>query len=517
MATPAARPGGEGQDGAGHADLRGARGQDPEPLPRQGHRIPPAQPPDRRRAHCDVHRLSVVPRDPPQRAGPLVADRGPQHRRLRRAADQRPRCVHSPAGRAECQADDRPADGRARPLRRDRPRVSHPRQAVVDAVGRRGPADEDGPPPRLEPDRRDLRLRRAHDRPPRPRRPADERAAPAAPGQGQHGPRGRARPGGHPDRGPRRRHGAGCGHPRRAGGVPRAVRGPGGIRHADRTPPRGAADAQGDRSPSARRAPDPECPVAQPTRRLGRRPARRARHGHRGGGIGQELAHPRLPAQNRPAGRADRPVGDPRFAPVEPGDVHRHPRSDPQGLRGGQRGQAGPVQRELRGRLSGLRGPRRDLHGPRVHGRGRLGLRGVRGPPVHRRGPRLPAARQEHRRRLRDVGRGGAGLLRRAPGPDDARSARDRRARLHHAGPDAEHAVGRRAPAAQARGRDVRRRRRLRARRADVRAPHARRRQPHRAARSARGRRPNRDRDRAQPRRRRPGRLGHRPGSWGRP
>ena len=56
-----------------------------------------------------------------------------------------------------------------------RPDVARPR--VGDAVGRRGAAGEDGAPPRLEPDRRHLCLRRADDRPAPARRRARQPAA----------------------------------------------------------------------------------------------------------------------------------------------------------------------------------------------------------------------------------------------------------------------------------------------------------------------------------------------------
>ena len=80
----------------------------------------------------------------------------------------------------------------ARLVRRDRARLPQPGPAVGHAVRRRGPADEDDPPPRVVADRRHLRLRRADDRAPPARHPADERAAPPAPRQGQHRPRRRA-------------------------------------------------------------------------------------------------------------------------------------------------------------------------------------------------------------------------------------------------------------------------------------------------------------------------------------
>jgi excinuclease UvrABC ATPase subunit len=99
---------------------------------------------------------------------------------------------------------------------------------------------------------------------------------------------------------------------------------------------------------------------------------------HRGGGLGQELAHPRL--RVRPGrGGGGRPGADPRLATKQPGDVHRPARPDPQGVREGQRRQARAVQRQLRGRLSRLQRRRRHLHRPGDDGRRRHHLRGVRG------------------------------------------------------------------------------------------------------------------------------------------
>ena len=77
--------------------------------------------------------------------------------------------------------------------------------AVGHAVGRRGPAHQDDPPPRLVAHRRDLRLRRADGRPAPARHPADERPAAGAARQGQHGARRGARAGDDRDRRPRRR------------------------------------------------------------------------------------------------------------------------------------------------------------------------------------------------------------------------------------------------------------------------------------------------------------------------
>ena len=64
-------------------------------------------------------------------------------------------------------------------------------------------------------------------------------------------------------------------------------------------------------------------------------------------------------------GGVGRPDPDPRLAAEQPGDVHRSAGADPQGVREGQRREARPVQRQLRGRLSDLQRRRGDLHRPR--------------------------------------------------------------------------------------------------------------------------------------------------------
>ncbi len=66
-----------------------------------------------------------------------------------------------------------------------------------------------------------------------------------------------------------------------------------------------------------------------------------------------------------------RPRRDPRLATQQPGDVHRTARPDPQGVREGQRREAGAVQRQLRGRLPHLRRRRGRLHRPGDDGRRR--------------------------------------------------------------------------------------------------------------------------------------------------
>ena len=64
----------------------------------------------------------------------------------------------------------------------------------------------------------------------------------------------------------------------------------------------------------------------------------------------------------------DRPGRDQGVAPEQPGDVHRTAGADPQGVRQGQRREAGAVQLQLRGRLPGVQRRRRDLHRARRDG-----------------------------------------------------------------------------------------------------------------------------------------------------
>ena len=219
----------------------------------------------------------------------------------------------------------------------------------------------------------------------------------------------------------------------------------------------------------------------------------------------------------RPRRRGDgRPGRDPRLAAEQPGDLHRAARPDPQGVREGQRRQAGAVQRQLRGRLPQLQRRRRHLHRPGDHGRRRHHLRGVRGQAVRRVGARVHVRRQGHQRGARDVGDRGRGVLRRRRGAhagraQDPRAARRRRARLPHHRPAAHHAVRRRAAAAQAGHPHGREGRRLRPRRADHRPAPRRRRAAARPARPARRLRQVGHRHRAPPGGHGARRLDHRP------
>ena len=77
----------------------------------------------------------------------------------------------------------------------------------------------------------------------------------------------------------------------------------------------------------------------------------------------QELAGARVGPGRRERG-VGRPGRHPRLTPQQPGDVHRTPRTDPQGVRQGQRCEAGPVQRQLRGCVPHVQRRRRHLHRP---------------------------------------------------------------------------------------------------------------------------------------------------------
>ena len=128
-------------------------------------------------------------------------------------------------------------------------------------------------------------------------------------------------------------------------------------------------------------------------------------------GFGQEFADRRLGGQARRRG-VDRPGRDQGLAAQQPGDLHRPARSDPQGVREGQRREAGAVQRQLRGRVPELQRRRGGLHGPGDDGGCLDALRGVRGQTLPGRGPRVQVRRPRHQRGARHVGRRGRGVLR---------------------------------------------------------------------------------------------------------
>ena len=267
-------------------------------------------------------RLPRVRRDTAQRGRPLLEDRGHQHRRRLRHADQRPGRLGARPRRAVGRAVARSTAAEPRVVRGDRPGLPLARPSDGHAVRRRGTAHQADPPPRLVAHRRDLRVRRADDRAAPARHPADERPAAAVARQGQHRAGRRAQAGGDRHRRPRRRSRPRRRHRRWRGGVRGHRRRAAGQRHADRAAPGRpglpeavGADTVGSAGGARRRRP-------QPAGRRRRHPARRAGGGDRRGRVGQELTDPRLGvgAGRRGRGRPDR---DPRLAPEQPGDLHR--------------------------------------------------------------------------------------------------------------------------------------------------------------------------------------------------
>ena len=227
-----------------------------------------------------------------------------------------------------------------------------PRPPRRHAVRGRGPAHQDDPPPRVLAHRRHLRLRRADDRAAPARHRADERPAAAAARQGQHRAGRGAQAGDDRDRRPRRR--------------PRArVPAPPAARSASRAPSTGCGGATPPPVATSTTGPASRSPCATS---VGRPRGRGARRTHNlqdvdvdiplgmlcvitgVAGLGQELADPRLGRRPRRRG-GGRPGRDQGFAPQQPRDVHRAARADPQGVRQGQRRQAGAVQLQLRGRV----------------------------------------------------------------------------------------------------------------------------------------------------------------------
>ena len=149
-----------------------------------------------------------------------------------------------------------------------------------------------------------------------------------------------------------------------------------GLRGATRSPVAISTTGPASRSRCARLPARSRCAAhqrPQPAGRERRYPARGALCDHRGGRLRQELADPRLSRRARGRG-GDRPGRDPRLAPEQPGDVHRPARTDPQGVREGQRREAGTLQLQLRGRLPELQRRGRHLHRAGHHEHRRIHL-----------------------------------------------------------------------------------------------------------------------------------------------
>ncbi len=353
--------------GRGHQPhLRRDHPQDPEVDAVQGPRGDAAARASVRRAGGDLPDLPGLRRHPADPGGAVVEGQRQEHRRPVRDADQRPGRLGARPRRAVGGPAARRAAAPARLVRRDRPGLPLAGPARGHAVRRRGAAHQDDPAPRLVADRRHLRLRRAHDRPAPARHRADEPPAAAAARQGQHRARRRAQAGDHRHRRPRDRPRPGSGHRGRRGLLRGHAGRAAGERHHHRPAPRRPGQAQGvgarvvGRPRGARRL------DAQPAGRRRRHPARRALRADRRRRLRQELAGDRL---GRSAGTASSSVDQgaiKRLAAQQPRDVHRAARADPQGVRQGQRRQAGAVQLQLRGRLLHLQRRRRDLHRARA-------------------------------------------------------------------------------------------------------------------------------------------------------
>ena len=159
-------------------------------------------------------------------------------------------------------------------------------------------------------------------------------------------------------------------------------------------------------------------------------------------------------------GDRDRPVADRPDAALEPRDLHRPVLARARALLAHARGaharlHAGPLLVQRQGRpLRGVRGRRDDPHRDALPAGRVRAVRGLQGQALQPRDARHPLQGRVDRGRARDVGRGGARVLRQgAQAPPAAADAARRRARLRQARPALDDALGRRGTAHQARGR----------------------------------------------------------------
>ena len=285
-------------------------------------------------------RLPRMPRPAPQPQRAQRVRRRCQPAQPDRAADRPFPGVLRPARTGRLarrdRGQDRQGDSRAPALPgRRRPRLPHPRPPGRFAVRRRGAAHPLGFADRRRSGRRDVRARRALDRPApaRQRTPARHAAAPARPRQ--HGDRGRARRGRDPPRRPHRRHRPRRRRARRRGGRRGRHRGDPRLgAFADRAIPVGSAQHRGAGATSPTR-PGAHAEAARRLRQQpqGRRPrnsGRPVRLRDRRVRIGQihpDQRHPATPRRRRTQRRQRETGAVPRGA--GPGTVRQDRRHRP--------------------------------------------------------------------------------------------------------------------------------------------------------------------------------------------
>ena len=227
-------------------------------------------------------------------------------------------------------------------------------------------------------------------------------------------------------------------------------------RHPHRPASRRPGRPQDDGAGADRRAGDPRREHPQPAGRRRRHPARRARRRHRRRRLRQELARSTGRCRGRDGVVVVDQGADPRLATQQPRDLHRAAGADPQGVRQGQRREAGALQRQLRGRLPELQRGRCHLHRSGDDGRG--GDAPARCARESGSTPRCwstTSAASDISEVLAMSVTEAAEFFGDGRGPHPGRARHPRAARRRRPGlpqprPAADHAVRRRAPAAQA-------------------------------------------------------------------
>jgi hypothetical protein len=303
-----------------------------------------------------------------------------------------------------------------------------PRPAVGHAVGRRGAAHQDDPPPGLVAHRRHLRVRRADHRPAPARHRAHEPPAAASCATRatpcwwwSTSPRTIAIADHVVDLGP----GAGS-----AGGRWCFEGDRGRAAAATRSP--AATSTTGPRLKAEVRTPTGALEMrgasaAQPAGRGRGHPARGAGRGHRRGRLGQELADPRLGAGRDGVVTVDQSA-DPRLAAQQPGHLHRLLEPIRKAFAKANGVKPALFSANSEGACPACNGAGVIYTDLGMMAGGRHGLRGVRGQALPGGGARVPPRRARHRRGAGPAGRRGrVGLLRRGRGAHPGRARHPRR------------------------------------------------------------------------------------------